>query len=260
LLQTQTLQLPVVLRRPEFILQTDGHYFYSYRSPTTAMGVGSSLRLVLKQEGVKALWKGNLASCLHRFPYSGTIFCVQDFLKTRHHFSDLTAGAVAGSVAATAAYPLDLVKTRMATDQRFSGVLQTFRVLVSERGFLSLYRGLVPTLVHVAPSLAISFGVYGHLKRSFQAKESWQSSLLCGSISGLCSSSLLFPVDLLRRRMQLSSSASVSLLNCLNEIHQRHGLRGFYRGLTAELLKVVPYVGVLFMTAEIIKTSALSTC
>jgi solute carrier family 25 phosphate transporter 23/24/25/41 len=251
LLQTSTLQFPVTLRCPEFVLQTDGVYYYAYRSPSEGAGVVRSLRMVLSQEGVRALWRGNLASCLHRFPYSGMAFFVQDGLKRRLGLGEFWAGAVAGAVAATTAYPLDMVKTRMTTDPRVGGVGETVRVIVRERGVTGLYRGLLPTLAHVAPSLAISFEVYATLKRKVEvARESqWRANLMCGCASGLVSAVLLFPVDLVRRRLQLAQT-DVTLAECVAEVRRKRGFFGFYRGLQAELLKVVPYVGVMFMTVE----------
>jgi hypothetical protein len=36
-------------------------------------------------------------------------------------------------------------------------------------------------------------------------------------------------------------------------VYRRNGLGGFYNGLTSELVKVVPFVGIMFMTVEWLK-------
>jgi hypothetical protein len=36
-------------------------------------------------------------------------------------------------------------------------------------------------------------------------------------------------------------------------VYARNGMRGFYNGLGSELVKVVPFVGIMFMTVEWLK-------
>lgn len=70
----------------------------------------------------------------------------------------LTAGAVAGLVACSAAYPLDLVRTRLAaqtTSQYYVGILPTLQRIAAEEGPRGLYRGLAATLVQVRGQLAM---------------------------------------------------------------------------------------------------------
>lgn len=68
-----------------------------------------------------------------------------------------------------------------------------------------------------------------------------------------------FPLDLVRRRMQLEGAggrASVyntGLFRTFGRIIQNEGLRGLYRGILPEYYKVVPGVGIVFMTYETLK-------
>ena len=268
LLQTKTLTMPVVLRRPEFVLTGEMHHYYSYRAPASVdrPSLVEAMGAVVRTDGVRGLWRGNLASCIHRFPYSGVTFLVHSHLKQTRDINDFAAGAIAGSVAAAVAYPLDLVKTRMATDRKYLSVLHTLKYVVEEEGVAALYRGLLPTLAHVAPSFAISFGVYGFTKNLLlevgdevggssksHARVSGTQALVSGSASGFASAVLLYPVDLVRRKLQLKQGNSVR--ECIESIWARDGLKGFYRGLPAELAKVVPYVGALFFAVEAIKAN-----
>jgi solute carrier family 25 phosphate transporter 23/24/25/41 len=69
-----------------------------------------------------------------------------------------------------------------------------------------------------------------------------------------------FPLDLVKRRMQLQGAAGTSsvqkstITGTIRDILQREGLRGFYRGIAPEYLKVVPSVGIAFMTYETLKS------
>ena len=95
----------------------------------------------------------------------------------------------------------------------------------------------------------------------------WVGALSSGAIGGLTSSILIFPMDVLRRRMQvvgilasqtkegLASSVSTaasndSVVTMFKKILRTEGARGFYRGILPELLKVIPMVSVTFSMYE----------
>jgi solute carrier family 25 phosphate transporter 23/24/25/41 len=69
-----------------------------------------------------------------------------------------------------------------------------------------------------------------------------------------------FPLDLVKRRMQLHGAAGsapidkLSIAGTSRQILQKEGPRGFYRGIVPEYLKVVPSVGIAFMTYEVLKS------
>lgn len=68
-----------------------------------------------------------------------------------------------------------------------------------------------------------------------------------------------FPLDLVRRRMQLEGAGgrarvyNTGLFGAFGRIIQTEGVRGLYRGILPEYYKVVPSVGIVFMTYETLK-------
>lgn len=68
-----------------------------------------------------------------------------------------------------------------------------------------------------------------------------------------------FPLDLVRRRKQLEGIGGravvykTGLLGTLKRIVKTEGVRGLYRGILPEYYKVVPGVGICFMTYETLK-------
>jgi hypothetical protein len=249
---------------------------------------------VLKNEGFFALWKGNGASVLHRFPYSAVNFFTFDFIKnaivSQQHPSFtptspttmFASGAVAGAVATVACYPIDLIRTRLATQIpsaiRYLGIRHAAQRIRAEEGIAGLYRGLGATLMVTVPNLAINFTLYETLKdrvatfrrRSLEIDPNNQGksssfhigtidTLICGGIAGISSSLVTFPVDVIRRRLQISaihtetSGISPTPFGIATDLVKTQGIRGFYRGLTPELMKVVPMVGITFGTYEELK-------
>ncbi|OVA15560.1 Mitochondrial carrier protein [Macleaya cordata] len=72
-------------------------------------------------------------------------------------------------------------------------------------------------------------------------------------------SAATFPLDLVRRRMQLEGAGGrarvykTGLFGTFQHIIRAEGLRGLYRGILPEYYKVVPSVGIVFMTYETMK-------
>lgn len=235
-------------------------------------------REIHTQDGILAFWRGNGASCLHRFPYSGVTFLVQDLsariLSTRNTFPsgavDFTSGAIAGGVAACLTYPLDVVRLRLSTQTgprpEHCGICDTVSKIAREQGARGFYRGLLPTLIHVVPSFAINFQVFGSLKQRYQSSHApgikgtipIAEAFYYGCGAGFFSSAILFPVDLVRRQMQADGQHGgreryTGIRDVLRAVYRRNGIRGFYNGLPSELIKVVPFVGIMFMSVEWLK-------
>ncbi|QHO07659.1 hypothetical protein HN51_066338 [Arachis hypogaea] len=236
---------------------------------------------IVTEEGFRAFWKGNLVTVAHRLPYTAVNFYAYERYKSIIHsilgeklggntstdpFVHFIGGGLSGITAATATYPLDLVRTRLAAQRSaiyYNGISHAFNTICREEGFLGLYKGLGATLLGVGPSIAISFSVYEGLRSFWKSQRPDDStimiSLACGSLSGIASSTATFPLDLVRRRMQLEGLGgrariyNTSLLGTFGHIIQNEGVRGLYRGILPEYYKVVPGVGIVFMTYETLK-------
>ncbi|KAJ0089404.1 hypothetical protein Patl1_31777 [Pistacia atlantica] len=237
---------------------------------------------IVNEEGFRAFWKGNLVTIAHRLPYTSVNFyayeryknLLQSVMGLEDHRGSTSAelcvhfvgGGLSGITAASATYPLDLVRTRLAAQRQtmyYKGIWHSFNTICREEGFLGLYKGLGATLLGVGPSIAISFTVYESLRSFWQSRSPNDStvmvSLACGSLSGIASSTATFPVDLVRRRMQLEGAGgrarvyNTGLFGTFGHIIRSEGLRGLYRGILPEYYKVVPSVGIVFMTYETLK-------
>ena len=76
----------------------------------------------------------------------------------------VVVGAVAGSIAAAATNPLDVLKTRLMTSAGGVGVYGMARRIVVSEGIGGMFRGVVPRVVYIGPSCAIFFMVYETVK------------------------------------------------------------------------------------------------
>uniref|UniRef100_A0A1J3C735 Mitochondrial substrate carrier family protein B n=1 Tax=Noccaea caerulescens TaxID=107243 RepID=A0A1J3C735_NOCCA len=238
---------------------------------------------IINEEGFRAFWKGNLVTVAHRLPYSALNFYAYEQYKMLLHsnpvlqsyigngsgspFVNFVSGGLAGITAASATYPLDLVRTRLAAQRNamyYQGIGHAFRTICKEEGLLGLYKGLGATMLGVGPTLAINFATYEYMKSFWLSHRPNDSTLIvslgCGGLAGIASSTATFPLDLVRRRMQVEGAGGrarvykTGLMGTFKLIFKTEGIRGLYRGLLPEYYKVVPGVGITFMIYETLKT------
>ncbi|ONK76877.1 uncharacterized protein A4U43_C02F780 [Asparagus officinalis] len=269
------------LARLTILFQVQG--MHSDASTLRKASIWREASRIVYEEGFRAFWRGNLVTIAHRLPYSSISFYAYERYKSllqsgpgldRHKeyvSADvgvrLLGGGLAGITAASITYPLDLVRTRLAAQTNniyYRGISHALCSICRDEGVRGLYKGLGATLLGVGPSIAISFSVYEMLRSGWQLERPHDSavlvSLTCGSLSGIASSTVTFPLDLVRRRMQLEGAAGKArvynsgLFGTFGHIIRYEGFRGLYRGILPEYYKVVPSVGIVFMTYEMLKS------
>lgn len=147
--------------------------------------------------------------------------------------------------------------------EALGGVIGAFRHMIQTEGFFSLYKGLVPSIVSMAPSGAVFYGVYDILKAAYlhspegreriqrmkQEREDLNAlqqlelgpirTLLYGAIAGLCSEAATYPFEVVRRQLQLQVRATrLSTLSTCMKIVEQGGIPALYAGLVPSLLQV----------------------
>lgn len=148
--------------------------------------------------------------------------------------------------------------------EALGGVIGVFRHMVQTEGFFSLYKGLIPSIVSMAPSGAVYYGVYDMLKSAYLRspegrKRLWHMkqegheelnaleqmelgpvrTLLNGAIAGACSEAATYPFEVVRRQLQMQVVATKlsALATCL-KIVEHGGVPALYAGLIPSLLQV----------------------
>ena len=288
--------------------------------PKYAMNLKGGFNKIIERGGFMSLWKGNMTSVLHRFPYSAINFYVyentldvlvgmqrnhREQTETAGHLArrishrpssedietkskgetisddnmpihKFAAGATAGCVAVVACYPLDLVRTRLTTEleghEHYKGIRDAFRKIYQTEGIRGFYSGIGPTLGVAVPNFAISYSVYGTLKEhaveddlfynlrridadSGEERLGLMLTVVCGALSGIVATGITFPMDTIRRRMQIqnlhvSPDQRLSAFQQFSKLITQEGLSSVYRGLTPEMMKVIPMVGSMFLVYE----------
>jgi len=228
-------------------------------------GVVGTLRTVVQEEGVKMLWRGNATNCIRIMPYAALQFWSYDFYKglIMQNFAKefgvlqrFEAGAMAGITAASVTYPLDLIRIRLATnrDRAVAGFSSQARSIIREGGSVfALYKGFIPTLTSLGPFIATNFAVFDTIKTNF-LPEGVDSEFIramyilsFGASSAIISQSICYPLDTVRRRMQVKGTTYTSMASAYATIIRKEGFLGMYRGIIPNTIKIVPNNGIRWL-------------
>ncbi|KAI5462742.1 solute carrier family 25 member 42 [Mariannaea sp. PMI_226] len=137
--------------------------------PDKLPGLWATLIHMYRTEGgAAALYRGILPTIAGVAPYVGLNFMVYESARKSLTYEGeqnpsagrkLLAGAISGAVAQTCTYPFDVLRRRFQINTmsgmgyRYKGIGDAIRVIVAQEGIKGLYKGIVPNLLKVAPSI-----------------------------------------------------------------------------------------------------------
>lgn len=248
------------------------------------------IKKIAVTQGLKGFWKGNFVNILRTAPFKAINFCSYDTYRKQllklsgneetTNFERFIAGAAAGMTASVLCLPLDTVRTRLVAPggEALGGVIGAFRHVVQTEGFFSLYKGLLPSILSMAPSGAVFYGVYDILKSAYlhspegrkriqnmrqqdqelnaleQLELGPMRTFLYGAISGACAEAATYPFEVVRRQLQLQGRATkMSALATAVKIVERGGFPALYAGLIPSLLQVLPSASISYFVYEFMK-------
>ncbi|KAM0910275.1 hypothetical protein ACQ4PT_014266 [Festuca glaucescens] len=248
------------------------------------------IQVIAASEGLKGFWKGNFVNILRTAPFKAVNFYAYDTYRKQllkwsgneetTNFERFIAGASAGVTATIMCIPMDTIRTKMVAPggEALGGVIGVARHMIQTEGLFSLYKGLVPSLISMAPSGAVFYGVYDILKAAYlhspegkrrismmkqqgqeanaldQLELGTMRTLLYGAIAGCCAEAATYPFEVVRRQLQLQIKATKmnALATCLKIVDQG-GVPALYVGLIPSLLQVLPSASISYFVYELMK-------
>lgn len=217
-----------------------------------------SLQNIIKNEGILNLWKGNVLNCSRIVPYSALQFASYDMCKSVTFVEPLSiherliCGSVAGFVATTITHPIDVIRHRLLLYHDIHTFRHAFKSILSENGSRSLFKGYGSTISGLVPFIAVNFCTFDTLKTHLQ----WTSTsgiLSVGAISALFSQTICYPLDTIRRRMQIKGTPYKHGIDAFQQIIKKEGVAQLYAGITANALKIAPNNSIRFLVYELCK-------
>ncbi|GAM85124.1 hypothetical protein ANO11243_031280 [Dothideomycetidae sp. 11243] len=123
-------------------------------------------------------------------------------------------------------------------------------------------------LVGMFPYAAIDLGTFEYLKRTIVSRKAKRLGIsqeeampgnfalaLMGGFSGAFGASAVYPINLLRTRLQSQGTAAhprtyTGIVDVTRQTIRGEGFRGLFKGLTPNLLKVIPAVSITYVVYE----------
>ncbi|CAL9773079.1 unnamed protein product [Musa acuminata subsp. burmannicoides] len=270
------------LERVKILFQTRRAEFHS-------VGLLGSFRKILQTEGLLGFYRGNGASVARIVPYAALHFMAYEQYRRwiilgfpnigKGPVLDLISGSIAGGTAVIFTYPLDLVRTKLAyqvvgssrlknrgpycsSEQVYHGILDCILKMYRKNGLRGLYRGVGPSLYGIFPYSGLKFYFYEELKMHVpeEHKKDVVVKLACGSVAGLLGQTITYPLDVVRRQMQVQALSTSNnevgkgTFETLVMIIRTQGWKQLFSGLSINYLKVAPSVAIGFTVYDAMKS------
>ncbi|KAL5208144.1 hypothetical protein ABZP36_032579 [Zizania latifolia] len=276
-----------ILAHGEVLLLDRYAHVLTGRAEFHGSGLIGSFRTIFRTEGLLGFYRGNGASVARIVPYAALHYMAYEEYRRWIILSfpnveqgpilDLVAGSIAGGTAVICTYPLDLVRTKLAyqvkgavnpsfreskpSEQVYKGILDCVKTIYKQNGLKGLYRGMAPSLYGIFPYSGLKFYFYEKMKT--QVPEEHRKDIIaklgCGSVAGLLGQTITYPLDVVRRQMQVQAFSRSNLENgkgtfgSLVVIAKHQGWRQLFSGLSINYLKVVPSVAIGFTVYDSMK-------
>ena len=167
------------------------------------------------------------------------------------------SGAAAGAVATALTYPLDLLRTRFAAQNNrkvYKSLVGSVAHIARAEGWRGYFHGLGSGLGQVVPYMGLFFAVYEGLRPEVQELHLpfGSGEALAGTMASVIAKTGVFPLDLIRKRLQVQGPArnmfaegqvpeyGRGALHVGKAVIAREGWRGLYKGLGISLVKAAP--------------------
>ncbi|XP_038709803.1 mitochondrial adenine nucleotide transporter ADNT1 isoform X2 [Tripterygium wilfordii] len=264
------------LERLKILLQVQNPHTIKYN------GTVQGLKYIWKTEGFRGLFKGNGANCARIVPNSAVkFFSYEQASKAILLLYQQQTGN--GIIAMSATYPMDMVRGRLTVQTekspfQYRGMFHALSTVLREEGPRALYKGWLPSVIGVIPYVGLNFAVYESLKDwlvkanglAEDSELSVVTRLACGAAAGTVGQTVAYPLDVIRRRMQMvgwKDAASIvtgegssktrleynGMIDAFRKTVRHEGFGALYKGLVPNSVKVVPSIAIAFVTYEMVK-------
>ncbi|KAM9368887.1 mitochondrial glutathione transporter SLC25A39 isoform 1-T1 [Phaethornis superciliosus] len=249
-----------------------------YKTPTHFTGTLDAFVKITRHEGIRSLWSGLPPTLVMAVPATVIYFTIYDQLRghlhawtgSRGHHIPLVAGALARLGAVTVISPLELIRTKMQSQQlSYKELGVCIQSAVAQDGWLSLWRGWGPTVLRDVPFSALYWFNYELVRdwlcgQTGQDEATFMITFTSGAISGTVAAVLTLPFDVVKTQRQVelggsevhpvTASKPSSTWMLMQRIRAESGTRGLFAGFLPRVIKVAPACAIMISTYEFGKT------
>lgn len=224
-----------------------------------------------RKDGILSLWRGHSTTMLRVTPYAGLSYAFHDVAEKEMKWMlgvnklpftyKFLAGSIAGAGGTLCTYPLDVLRVRLALTPG-----STWSTTLRQGG---LFQGLLPTMLGIVPYSGTAWSVKSHIMdhypfvetepngSSYRRPATILEMLVINALSGLVGQFVTYPLDIVRRRMQLARSVRgeplPNMWKVLKILVETEGLRGLTKGFSLNIIKGPITLSLSFTTYDLLR-------
>lgn len=264
------------IERVKLLLQTqDANKKVQDGSAKKYTGIVNCFSRVASEEGMGALWRGNLANVIRYFPTQALNFAFKDTYKkifcpynpktqkALFFMGNVMSGSAAGATSMLFVYPLDFARTRLAADigkdnRMFNGLGDCLTKIYKSDGPKGLYQGFMVSVLGIMFYRGFYFGTYDTCKQTLFTIPEF-NNIIVKFMTAQCITAgagiVSYPLDTVRRRLMMQSGRAdvmyTGTIDCFAKISKNEGTKAFFKGALSNTFRGIGASVVLVMYDEL---------
>lgn len=206
------------------------------------------LKSLIRHEGIRGVYRGVSSPLAGVAAINAIVFGV--YGNTQRSMSNpdaisshFMAGCVSGLFQSIFSGPMELAKTKMQVSGDGVGVWKCLKDIYGSQGTRGIFRGFGSTILRDMPGFGAYFASYEYLTRR-EGPVSTGTMLLAGGIAGVISWVVVYPIDVLKSRLQADgmngSFKYKNLFDCYVKSVKYEGYAILTKGITPTIIRAFP--------------------
>ncbi|XP_054160669.1 mitochondrial dicarboxylate carrier-like [Oppia nitens] len=237
------------------------------------MGLLANTRLIIRSQGVIALYNGLTASLLRQLTYSTTRFGIYEVLKQRiskngqqiSTFHSVILAGISGAAGGFIGTPADMVNVRMQNDIKLAadkrrnyrhaidGLIKVYRY----EGIKTLFNGTTMATTRAIMMTIGQLATYDKFKYLLMTNvpnifdDNMLTHFTASTLAGAVATTFTQPLDVLKTRlMNASPNEYKSVSHCIGLLFKQSGFAGFFKGYVPAFIRLAPQTILTFVFLE----------
>ncbi|TPX34842.1 hypothetical protein SmJEL517_g02614 [Synchytrium microbalum] len=235
---------------------------------------------ILRHEGLLGFYSGLISGLFGTVAQNFTYFYFYSLIRGEYQkrvkgelstVMELVLGALAGALSQVFTLPIAVVNTRQQTAiaEEKTTFFKTWMNIVRDEGITGLWRGMAPSLI-LCVNPAITYGSFERLKaavnhranREVGARLTSGETFIVGAIAKTLATVVTYPYIMAKVKLQWKAPKSATdkltaaekdrlhyknSIDVLQKVLESDGIRGWYKGMNAQIYKAVLSQAFLFV-------------
>ena len=181
------------------------------------------------------------------------------------NYGHLFTGGVAGAISRSATSPLErlrILQQTSAVGYKGLGTVGSLKMMYTKEGMRGFFKGNGATVAKIAPFSAFEFYFYELFKSNLfpgvpKNKLSYMQKLACGGLTGICASTLTYPMDLVKTYLTINqdNNVKITIMDQTKIIYREHGFFGLYKGWGLSMIGIAPFIGIKMSSFDLLSNN-----